>query len=58
MIYLTSWRTAMRLHNFRIINYLQNQVFQLRDELTRTQRENELLKKELRVYRESREWLF
>lgn len=48
----------MRLHNFRIINYLQNQVFQLRDELTRTQRENELLKKELRVYRESREWLF
>jgi len=48
----------MRLHNYRIISYLQNEVYRLRDELGRTQQENQLLKKEIRIYRENREWLF
>ena len=47
-----------RLHNYRIISYLQGEVYRLRDELSRTQQENKLLRREIRVYQENREWLF
>lgn len=49
-----------KLANYRIINYLQNEVYRLKGELSRIQQENQLLKKEIRIYRESQnqEWLF
>lgn len=49
-----------RLSNYRIINYLQNEVYRLKGELSRTQQENKLLKKEILLYQQSQnqEWLF